>query len=225
MCHCEIESVLNPVFVDCSVEVPSCCLDKFGAGRNPPCCCHKQNWQMKAVHFMQVDKFQLPWEGKGGKKGSSALIISVPNNSIKLSQSALLLPNLLEKEKSSWCAKRSKWADFILFFLLLFVLVREGSGIWPACTVYYRYLSCWEIQPETVWNFNTLRFGLTKQEGQKKGHSCFHPGVPCFSVLQRSEQVEITACRLFQSLNQNSNVVFFYLFTFHTLGLGLIPQP
>lgn len=100
------------------------------------------------------------------------------------------------------------------------MLVREGRGIWPACTVYYRYLSCWAIQPETVWNFHSLRFGLTKQEEQQKDRYCFHAGVSCFSVLQRSEQVEITACRLFQSLNQNSNVVFFYLFTFHTLALA-----
>lgn len=109
---------------------------------------------------------------------------------------------------------------FALGFFSPFVLIKEGSGMCPVCTVYYRQTpSCWDTGPAGIsssspWlHSHSFRFGLTKAGGTKEGRALFSKG---------QSQGGEAACRDFQLLNQNSKCECFYL---SCTSPGLFPQP
>lgn len=95
VCRNEIDSVFT-VSVGGSVQIAPRCAERFGVESILLPHCPKQTQQVRSVHLMPVDKFELPQERKqgGDKAVSPALVVSIPNNSIHLSQMALLLTDV-----------------------------------------------------------------------------------------------------------------------------------
>lgn len=132
------------------------------------------------------------WDATGGEAGrghnSSALVISTPNNFIHLSQSALLLTSVQERASPCvvWVTEGNRFClDFFppLLFLLWgffppFVLIKEGSGMCPVCTVYYRHRPAGTLVllgfPAPVPGSTLIPSDLAwqRQEVQKKGGHC-----------------------------------------------------
>lgn len=102
---------------------------------------------------------------------------------------------------------------FLLWVFFPFVLIKEGSGMCPVCTVYYRHRPA-GISTSSPWLCShSFRFGLTKAGGTKEGPALFSKG---------QSQGGEAACRDFQLLNQNSKCECFYL---SCTSPGLFPQP
>lgn len=130
---------------------------------------------------------------RGSREGvrRSALVISTLNNSIHLSQLALLLANAGES-KSVCCV--TDWRGQVLFrffftltFVLVlgffppFVLIKDSSGLCPVCTVCYRHhpagtLVLLGVQLQSLLHSPSFRFGLTKAGGTKEGPVLFWKG-------------------------------------------------
>lgn len=169
---------------------------------------------------MPVDKFELPQERKqgGDKAVSPALVVSIPNNSIHLSQMALLLTDVTcRREQVRVLCEWMKgagfcWGFFIFCFCFYFFfplcLLRRAVGcglhvLYITDTVLLGRLSCWDFQPRSLSSSHSFRFDLTKAGGTKEGLVLFLKGQSLGGKA---------ACREFQLLNQNSDAsVFIFL--------------
>lgn len=72
---------------------------------------------------------------------------------------------------------------FLLWVFSPFVLIKEGSGMCPVCTVYYRHIllghwSCWDFHLQSLAPLSFLQIWLDKGRRYKR-----RAGI----VLERSE--------------------------------------